>query len=846
MSVNNTIKLTSVEGEKYIQPQNTLVYKGITLFGYGYLDWGTIVNQSIIDLMDAIDALQDSGLSEIKFDLTEYEETQKRLRAEEFSTWKSGFKELLQNLVGTYIDESKKMITDFTTTQTKINTDTTKLIQENFNTLDQEIKDVGAGLDELVQTLIQEQVQTLVKSVNNLSGLVQSATASLSEATDNANKVLTEVQQLISNFKTEFNKTFITFKDETTNALQTNKEYLIKYIDSLINKSNIVSEGLDERLTSLELLSDALNPESVRDIIISKVNEITAGIVTSYLSDYEKRLTQLDTDIKAINTGMDLIIQKKIDSAMSTITGQIESFSTSLVNLSKLVNGIVQDVSPLTQMRKDILTEFTDIPTFVETILNINTLAENTLILTEAGAKSSTSVAKNIVEVLLNQEVRNNERMISVIDSNLLNLVDGLGNSSFDELSLIKRIDAKKNLFSNLTGAVATDIKTYGDNNLRLSYLEIDQPNNRMHTAIRLPVSRNLLWAAYGVRFTIVETGSIVDGVFEVTGSSITLQSQTLVKGLKMDIVYDTNDLKPFTYSYDHNSSSNLTLHFPDTYSYDHHLKVELWDASTDYNYDASRVLASINSIPIGYGSWKENDDTFRNDIYPLLYATNHNIDKPTSSAQAIVWDNPTDYVLVPVCNIQTKPDATKELNLKVKLPKTATLTKIVFSDGFGSFTKNFTNGKFPLDEAEYTARSLATTNNYYTDICSTGIVRFPVNSATKKVTGTITYLIGGVTKTFDITSTGTGSGSETKVMSAVIGSGAFAEYNVTTLFGAGIDSNTITVETRVQETNTSSDIFGKYIKGDNLCSVVWIDSQIIRIYNEYSTSLTFQFAFKN
>jgi hypothetical protein len=68
----NTIKLASNTGDIYIAPQQTKEYKGIELFGYGYLDWGRITNQSLVRLIDLIDTLQDSGSSESEFQLEEY------------------------------------------------------------------------------------------------------------------------------------------------------------------------------------------------------------------------------------------------------------------------------------------------------------------------------------------------------------------------------------------------------------------------------------------------------------------------------------------------------------------------------------------------------------------------------------------------------------------------------------------------------------------------------------------------------------------------------------------------------------------------------------------------------
>ena len=244
----NTIKLASNEGDKYIAPQQVIIYKGIELFGYGYLDWGTVVNQSLIRLIDSIDTLQDSGMSELQFDLTEYEETQKRLRAEEFGTWKNGFRLTLDELIQEYINTTKTSIDEFTTTQKEINTEVDKVIKGNFDTLSDDIAEITTDLDQRIIDVVQNQITSVSETVNNLTNIIQRANSNLETATSDVNKVLTSAQQLISDFKNEFNTSFNTFKEETNTALKTNKDYLIEYIDTKNNTTNNKTYNLEERL----------------------------------------------------------------------------------------------------------------------------------------------------------------------------------------------------------------------------------------------------------------------------------------------------------------------------------------------------------------------------------------------------------------------------------------------------------------------------------------------------------------------------------------------------------------------------------------------------------------------
>ena len=55
--MSNTMKIISNQGEVYISQQEHKRYKNIELFGYGYIDWGRVINQSLVTLYDLIDSI---------------------------------------------------------------------------------------------------------------------------------------------------------------------------------------------------------------------------------------------------------------------------------------------------------------------------------------------------------------------------------------------------------------------------------------------------------------------------------------------------------------------------------------------------------------------------------------------------------------------------------------------------------------------------------------------------------------------------------------------------------------------------------------------------------------------
>lgn len=831
----NTIKLASAEGDKYIAPQQIINYKGIELFGYGYLDWGTIVNQSLIRLIDTIDSLQDSGFSEIQFDLTEYEETQKRLRSEEFNIWKTGFRQTLDELIQGYVDTTETSIEEFVSTQTTINENINKIIVENFKTLSDDITEITTELDQRIINTVQDQIRSVTDTVNNLTNLVQRANSNLETATSEVNKVIASSQQLISDFKNEFNTSFNTFKEETNTALKTNKDYLIEYIDTKINSTNNKTSNFEERLLSLELVADSLNPDTVRLIITTKVNEITSGIIATYLENYEDRLDTIDGIILKINDDIPSLIESEVKNVADSVTSKLEAYDQSLLNLNKTIIDMTGDIEPIKEMRIDIVEVFGTIEAMVNRILDTYFISNELFANTIGESKEYHALSKNILEAVLNQNVKNSERTISYINSIILNFADSLGNSSFDELSLIKRTDSKIELLNNINSEISDSVINYGNKEFKYLFLRTLFDVNKIQFAFKLPRNLVIPWNVYGIQCFNTTTGEMIESNFQANDNIFNLQEPTHIGNDPINQTIPLDQINSFQYSFELNSSSFVSLTF-DKITPGDNFKLKIY---SDENFN---TLIIDSEVSLDDMSYLNPDPHYINNIYPNLYMIDSNINKPVAINQDITWSNMNDKVLVPVCEIQTKPNGSKLLALKVKLPNTASLTNIDFNDGFTSQVKTFINhDTFPLTEAEFTTRNLGATNNYYKDICSTGIVLFDVNNDTKKITGTITYKIGSTNYTYDINSSGGGSNSTIFIEQTIV-SGQYVDIDTQTYFGS-IDARKVGVDVKVKDENSTSETYNMWINGDNLSTIAIKDNRYVRIYNEFMSDLIFYIA---
>ena len=161
--MSNTMKVISNQGELYIGQQEHKRYKNIELFGYGYIDWGRVINQSLVTLYDLIDSIQDGGVSEIEFDLKNYEEQQKVLRKDEFTTWKNEFKNLLTMEINKYQTQVSTILENYNDTISEIRETTTTSIQENYENLSNEVGEIYTQVEKTIDEQIQINIRSLVE-----------------------------------------------------------------------------------------------------------------------------------------------------------------------------------------------------------------------------------------------------------------------------------------------------------------------------------------------------------------------------------------------------------------------------------------------------------------------------------------------------------------------------------------------------------------------------------------------------------------------------------------------------------------------------------------------------------
>ena len=838
----NTMKLGTNLGDKYIAPQQTITYKGFELFGYGYLDWGRVANQALVNLIDQIDILKDNGLSEAQFDLEEYTEEQTRLRTEEFLTWKSGFIEILDEKIQSYVTTTNTSIEQFKNAQNLINSNVSELIEANYTSLSEEIGDIIASMDTKITSTINTQLTSVIEKINSLTLLVEKSQSELTLATTSLNNATTNLSQLMTSFKTEFNDTFETFKDDTTDALQTNKEYLINYIDTKLNGTGGEINDLEARITDLELLSDSLNPISINTIITTKVNQIAAGVIGSYLDDYNTRLTSLETTIGNMDELIAETIQTEITGINDTLTTKFSGYDQNLLSMGNRVTATEGKITPVDLMRQKIEEKYLTTENLLKLIDAIYLRGMDSQSTLTGISIDYKSIIKNSIESIIDQNITNVQNIINVLDQKLLLMYSGLRVTPFNELSLIGDTTKLDELKTNIHSNIKTNVSDYANNDFKFMYITTDIDDNDIHFAFKLPKNAGLsLWSRVGINVINTRTNELIESEFYTVDNfnnptTLTHYGNTPITGLIPEPT-----INPFRYSLSTNVSESVYIKFSNGYLPTDSIRLEIRKTP---NVDSTLFINKTIPIPTIENSNKI-DSNWINTIYPDLYKVDYTIGKDTLALSNPSFSITSENIIIPLSKIAIKSDGTKEFLIKVSLPTGATLTSIVFNDGTNNITKSFTNqNSFPLNLAEYTSRNLSSTNNYYKDICSTGVLNYPINAAATKVTGVVTYKVGTTTKTMDVT-TASGGGGDTVFSEQLISTGQYIEIDAHTHFGS-IDARNVLVDLKVKDTTTTSETYNMWLSGNNLSTVAIRANRYIRIYNEYSSNLTFYIALTN
>ena len=836
----NTIKLSSAIGDKYIQPQQTLIYKGFELFGYGYLDWGRVVNQAFINLIDQIDLLKDSGLSELQFDLEGYNEEQTRLRTQEFLTWKTGFIGILDEKIQSYINSTKEAIELVKSSQNQININIQKIVEDNYTELSEGLTAITDSLDEKIIVVINEQIATLLSSVETLTQKVSKSQNELSLATSSLNEATAELKQLMDSFKEEFNLAFTKFKEDTNNALLQNKEFLINYIDTKISGTNSVTSNLEDRLLTLEILSDSLNPVLVTQLITAKVNEITEGIIDTYLDNYNDRLVILETEVAKIDNKIEIKINDEIDLIRQTIDNKFIAYDQSLTIMNGKVKSVENSLAPIEQMRLTIIQEYGEVGKMLIHLFETYRRGMDSQSLIAGVGVDYKSIIKNTLDSLLDQNLKNTSNLMEIVDSKILNICNGLSPTAFNELSLISdttKIDKLKSEFHSL---IKGNISEYSNNDFKFMYLTSDEETGMLDLAFKLPKNINLaLWSVAGIKVTNTRTGETIDSAFYITDTLSNPYTLEFYGSVAITSLVPSANINPFRYSLALNVSETVFLKFNEGFLPTDTIEFKLYK---DNSKSAASLIVSKSVTIAQIENNYKIDSNWISTIYPDLYKVDYTISKDALTLTDMNYTLNNTKVMIPISKISYRQDGTKEFLIKVKLPTGGTLTKIEYNDGYSTQTKTFVNhDKFPLSKAEYDSRGLSSTENYYKDICSTGVLDYQIHNDSKKVTGTLTYKIGTVTKTLQFTSSSSGGG-ETVFIEQEILAGQYIEIDSQTHFGT-IDARNLLVDLRVKDAVLTSETYDMWLSGNNLSTVAIRSNRYIRVYNEYISNLTFYIA---
>lgn len=762
----NTIKLSGIGGDIYIAPQGNTTYKDkLELFGYGYLDWGRVVNQSLVTLYDMIDTIQDSGTSEFTFQLEAYEKDQDNKRTDEFNIWKTEFKKLLGTMVDDYTNTVNETVRTFKEEQTNLLTQFKDSTSQEIQEINDKILEINEGFDVAVKTIVNSMMEATLKTVNSLKTDITQAINDLKDAKSSMDDAINKMENTVSTFKKGFEDSFEKFKEDTTKALEENKNYIIEYINGKIKSMLSITNNLDSRLMNIELIADTLSPLSLGEAIRNQVNQLASALLNNYLTDFINKMTRLEQIVNNLNDNIDNIIDdalvlklKPIETKITSISLTLSQHSTAITNLTTIYTQLKtwQDF-----FEGKINASYKDKENFWNMLeKNFFSSAEALNILESIEIRNRLKF-KTILEKVIEQNDKNTTNLINGFHEKITSILNGLSSTEFNELSLIKNFSVFETIKTQQNTSLNLVLGDIDNDQVSITEFSINPDAENLKLAFKLPVS----FVNNGTNFDIE--------ISRLSSTDSVLKTYTQEVRIVNDHVWIT-------------PNSNLFFGYPPS-----HFKVSKMDIvwySKRFNcsnvIQINELILDINdkiSIKVTNTSGTEITRVIKiNDVYDLsdysaeidnnikkyLYNVNEDLTPATTSIlnapvqPTINYANINTKILIPINKIVTTQTDTKELCIKIGLPNGATLTNISFNDGFANQTKTFSNeAKFPLSKMEYDSRSLSTKNNYYLDICSTGVIYFPINTSAKTVKTIITYVISGTTKTETVTTAGAGAG---------------------------------------------------------------------------------------
>lgn len=776
--MSNTMKVISKQGEIYIGQQEHKRYKNLELFGYGYIDWGRVINQSLVTLYDLIDSIQDGGAADIEFDLNNYEEGQKVLRNQEFTIWKNEFKSLLTTEVEAYKEQVNLTLQNYNVTIQQIQEFTTTSISENYDEINEKISGIYTQVETVINEQIQINIRSLIEKINQANQAVTDATQQLSTATSTINSVVQEVNQVILNFKQSFEQSFNVFKLEIEGTMTSYKDILIKYIDDKIITVSSATGDMDTRIQKIEADLSKVNLSNLETFITNTITTNISGIINSNVTqlnrsidllaaeiiDLEGDLNQKITEItENINSGLNQRFEQ-ITNNISTINKGIEDLKTSGENARVKVDSFLMETK-----------RFLSTPDYIaENIVHLKALT-----LSNTSEENINIKIIKLMEQIITQNENNIKNLKAYIDSERNNLLNSLRETEFDELAMLNTRTEEKTLIDNKHSLRVENLHgtKFGLNDLlligpkRLFQVEdgsvsqiiftLDIPQDifpEMYDGAELRVSIDNR-VPYGKTRNYYRT--IMIKVPRVN-NMLSKEGAILKPGLypNMNTIDDIENFIDYNFIGDVWYSQNGLTTLPIALVVaNENLKITTFENMQIYftiigktkTYNFSFKIADIynSTKPSFIYNLIENKNNYSTAIQDII---NNKIIPNYDFTKNVLMDN---YgVSLPVCEIQSQIKnglETKLFRIKVNLPTGATLSNITYKVGTeNDILKAFGNVKYSPNYTTYLANKAANSNNdlYFTDLQTTGVLKIPITSSASSITGTVNYKIGSITKT--------------------------------------------------------------------------------------------------
>lgn len=778
--MSNTMKVISNQGELYIGQQEHKRYKNIELFGYGYIDWGRVINQSLVTLCDLIDSIQDGGVSEIEFELENYEEQQKVLRKEEFTTWKTEFKNLLTTEINKYQEQISATLENYNLTINQIRETTNTTIQENYEEISDQIGGIYTQVERTIDEQIQINIRSLIEKINLANRSVEDATQRLSQATSAMNSSTQEVNNIVVNFKNSFENSFNAFRIEVENTLNNYKNVLMKYIDDKIVTVSSATGDLNLRIEKIESDLSKINISTLNSYINTTIANNINGIIDQNLNQLNQTINLIIKDIDDLETEFDL----KLSNAVTSINNGLDNrFSQIVAN----VDGISREFAELRQSGENSQLETQYFLAETKKYFNspediaMNILDTKTTVLNNTISENINIKLIKLMEQIIQQNETNTKNLKAYIDSEKNNFLNALRNTGFDELSMLSTRQEEKNLINNRHSDInvanlypssfkLNDIIVLGKekhfladtSNVNFLVFNLTIPNDifqSFYDGAELRVSLNDK-ALYGLtrkyfRTLIVNVPrvsnilSIKDSFFKsnlYTGITTINDYLSFADGnfLIENLYSPSGPTIPIILDISNEQLSGSTLN---------NLPIYLTLIGKTKTYNLSFIIEDLtNSSKAGFAyNVIENKNDFSASIKSIV----NNKTIPTFNfIKNTLMDN--DDVSIPVCEIQSQIKnglETKSFRIKVNLPVGATLNNITYKiDSGTNIIKVFGNTTYSANYDTYLANKTANSGNdlYFTDLQTTGVVKIPIASSATTITGTINYKINSISKSYN------------------------------------------------------------------------------------------------